>query len=253
MDNPIQDGKTSARVAEVRGSGRVPGRWRMKKWLGAMRENALLLWVWNRWFGGNRRHVAGPHNCIRIGKSRLSQSLIQIRGSHNSVAIGSGCRLHDLKILVTGDGHRIEIGDNCQLRGKIKVEDHGSCVRIGAGTTMENAYLGAYEGTSIEIGNDCMFSDQVGLRTGDMHSIVDAETGRRLNHSRSIVVEPHAWICRGATVMKGCTIGMGTVIGGFSVATSSLPSRVLAVGVPAAIVRENVQWVRERIPGDAKG
>lgn len=112
---------------------------------------------------------------------------------------------------------------------------------------MENAYLGAYEGTSIRIGENCMFSDQVGLRTGDMHSIVENETGARLNPSRSIAIEPGVWLCRGVTVLKGCTIGAGTVVGGYSVVTESLPAGVLAVGSPARIVRRDVSWKRERL------
>ena len=221
----------------------------MKKVLGTLLENAFLLRLWNRWLGGNRRRVAGPGNRICLGPSRLTRTRIQIRGSRNTVVIGSGCRLHDLKILVTGDDHRVEIGDNCQLRGKIKVEDAGSQMSVGAGTTMENGSLGAYEGTSLQIGNDCMLSDQVGVRTGDMHSILAAGTGERINPARSIVIGPHVWLCRGATVLKGCTIGEGTVVGGFSVVTASLPAGVLAAGTPAAVIRENIRWVRERVSG----
>ena len=96
---------------------------------------------------------------------------------------------------------------------------------------MENGYLGAYEGTSITVGNDCMFSDQVGIRTGDMHSILDSATQDRLNPSDSITIQPRVWLCRGVTVLKGCTIGSDTVVGGYSIVTDSLPVGVLAVGL----------------------
>ncbi len=219
----------------------------MKAMWRVLSENARLLRVWNRWLGGNRRHVAGRNHAVRIGKSRLTRTQIRIRGDGNTVVIGDGCRLHDLKILLIGDSLRVEISDNCQLRGKIKVEDTGSSVIVGAGTTMENGYLGAYEGTHIRIGKDCMFSDQVGVRTGDMHAIVDAEAGARINPAQSITIEPHVWLCRGVTVLKGCSIGKDAVVGGFSMVTSSLPAAVLAVGVPAAVVRENIRWNRERV------
>jgi len=203
--------------------------------------------IWNRCLGGNRWQVRGKGNRIHLGDSWLTQTLIQIRGNGNTLAIGDGCRLRDLKILMTGDSLRVEISENCQLRGKIKAEDVGSRIAVGAGTTMENAYLGAYEGTSIRIGENCMFSDQVGLRTGDMHSIVEKATGARLNPSRSIAIEPGVWLCRGVTVLKGCTIGSGTVVGGYSVVTDSLPADVLAVGSPAGIVRRGISWKRERL------
>jgi acetyltransferase-like isoleucine patch superfamily enzyme len=180
----------------------------------------------------------------------LTQTRIRIEGRHNLVTIGDGCRLRDLKIIVVGENLRVSIAEHCQLRGKIKVEDTGSQISVGAGTTMENGYLGAYEGTSITVGNDCMFSDQVGLRTGDMHSILDAETQTRLNPAQSITIESQVWLCRGVTVLKGCTIGTRTVVGGYSIVTSSLPPGVLAVGTPAKVIRDHITWSRERVATD---
>jgi acetyltransferase EpsM len=45
----------------------------------------------------------------------------------------------------------------------------------------------------------------------------------------------------GATLIDHLTIGPVTVIGGGAVVTRDLPSRVLAVGVPAKIVKENIE------------
>ncbi|MFY9181180.1 MAG: hypothetical protein WAO89_02580, partial [Kiritimatiellia bacterium] len=146
----------------------------MKNRLKAILVRSGLLRIWNRHLGGNRTRVFGAGNQIHIGRSLLTQTRIRIEGRHNLVTIGDGCRLRDLKIIVVGENLRVSIAEHCQLRGKIKVEDTGSQISVGAGTTMENGYLGAYEGTSITVGNDCMFSDQVGIRTGDMHSILDS-------------------------------------------------------------------------------
>lgn len=219
----------------------------MKNRLKAILVRSGLLRIWNRHLGGNRVRVLGTGNRIHIGQSLLTQTRIRIEGRNNLVSIGDGCRLHDLKIIAVGENLRVDIADHCQLRGKIKAEDVGSQISVGAGTTMENGYLGAYEGTSIRIGEKCMFSDQVGLRTGDMHSIVEKATGARLNPSRSIAIEPGVWLCRGVTVLKGCTIGSGTVVGGYSVVTDSLPAGVLAVGSPAKIIRQGITWKRERV------
>ena len=45
----------------------------------------------------------------------------------------------------------------------------------------------------------------------------------------------------GATLIDHVDIGSGSVIGGGAVVTKSLPARVLAVGVPARIVKEDIQ------------
>lgn len=212
-----------------------------------------LLRLWNRFLAGNRLRTEGARNRVRMGKSLLTQTTIRIRGNDNLLVVGDGCRLRDLKILMTGDSLRVEIAEHCQIRGKIKAEDAGSQVEVGAGTTMENAYLGAYEGALVRIGTDCMFSDQVGLRTGDMHSIVDAQTGARQNPAQSIFIEPRVWLCRGVTVLKGCTIGANTVVGGNALVTGSLPGGVLAVGSPAKVIRTGIRWRRERIAMGSAG
>jgi acetyltransferase-like isoleucine patch superfamily enzyme len=155
-----------------------------------------LLRIWNRHLGGNRVRVLGTGNQLQIGQSLLTHTRIRIEGQNNIVSIGNGCRLHDLKILVSGNSLRVEIADRCRVRGKIKAEDVGSQIAVGAGTTMENAYLGAYEGTSIRIGEKCMFSDQVGLRT-ETCTPSWRRHRRPLNPSRSIAIEPGVWLFAG--------------------------------------------------------
>ena len=221
----------------------------MKERLKAILMRSGLLGLWNRRLGGNRAAVRGCGNRILIGRSLLTQTRIRIEGRDNLVSIGDGCRLHDLKIIVVGENLRVAIADHCQLRGKILAEDRGSLVEIGAGTTAVNALLTAHEGTQIRVGNDCMFADRVGVRAGDTHSILDAATGARINPSRSIAIGRHVWLCAGATVLKGCEIGDGTVVGGFSTVTASLPAGVLAVGSPAKVVRSGIAWQRERVAG----
>ena len=211
----------------------------------------VLRHIWNRWFGGNQQHLHGRRNLIQTGRALFTRTRIHIRGDDNQIRIGDGCRLHDLKIILSGTGLHLDIAANCRLRGKIKLEDAGSSISIEADATMENAYLGAYEGTHIRIGKGCMFSDQVGLRTGDMHSILDVKDKARINPASSIEIEPGVWLCRGVTVLKGCTIGAGTVVGGYSIVTRSLPANVLAAGVPATVIRTGVEWRRERLAAPA--
>ena len=44
------------------------------------------------------------------------------------------------------------------------------------------------------------------------------------------------------TIMKGVTIGEGTVIAANSVVTHSLPAHCLASGNPAEVIAENIFW-----------
>ena len=56
------------------------------------------------------------------------------------------------------------------------------------------------------------------------------------------------WIGAGTIVLGGVTIGDNTVIGAGSVVTKSIPSNVIAVGVPCRVVREITAVDKERYP-----
>ena len=63
-----------------------------------------------------------------------------------------------------------------------------------------------------------------------------------------ITVGNNVWIGAGTIVLGGVTIGDNTVIGAGSVVTKSIPSNVIAVGVPCRVVREITATDKERYP-----
>ncbi len=65
--------------------------------------------------------------------------------------------------------------------------------------------LACIEGTSIEIGEDCMFSANIVFRTGDSHSIINSD-GQRINASKSICIGNHVWIGNTVIVNKGVKV-----------------------------------------------
>lgn len=56
-----------------------------------------------------------------------------------------------------------------------------------------------------------------------------------------VTIGPRTYIGMGAIVRDRVTIGEGCVIGAGAVVTKDLPDRVLALGVPARIVEENIE------------
>jgi acetyltransferase-like isoleucine patch superfamily enzyme len=87
-----------------------------------------------------------------------------------------------------------------------------------------------------------MFSYGIVLRNHDSHRIIDTSTDQVINQPKDIVLGNHVWIGQNATILKGANVGDNSVIGFGSVVTSSCePGSVLA-GVPAKVVRHNVNW-----------
>ena len=93
-----------------------------------------------------------------------------------------------------------------------------------------------------------MFSSNITLRAGDSHSVIDIETGKRLNMSKDIMVGDHVWIGNTVIITKGTTIGANSIIGTGSVVTGKVfPDNCAIAGNPARIVKEKVNWLHKKI------
>lgn len=169
---------------------------------------------------------------------------IVVHGERNTIRIGRNVTLN-ATIWIQGDGGLIEIGDDCNIDGMIRtVRGEGGVIRIGRGTTINAAGLSMHETGEILIGDDCMFSTDIHMDVSDMHPIFDRATGERINPARSIHIADRVWLGTRVLVMKGARIGSGTVIGAGSMVAGQLPSNVIAMGTPAVVVRENIEWRR---------
>jgi hypothetical protein len=91
--------------------------------------------------------------------------------------------------------------------------------------------------SSIIIGTDALVSWGVVITDSDWHDISWD------HHTKPIVIGSHVWICHGSSIMKGVTIGSGSVIAAKSLLVNqSFGDNSLVAGVPAKVLRENITW-----------
>lgn len=191
----------------------------------------------------------GVNNTIVNNAYSMKHSLILITGQNNSIYIGRGVKLNNVVICVTGRNHHLTIEDNVKFihGGRIRLEDEGNMIKIGRKTVIYNAFLSCSDkATNIMIGEDCLFSVDVILRTSDSHSILDMKSNERINPGESITVGNHVWLCNGVNILKGVKIGDGCVIGTQSVVTKDIPNRSVACGNPARVVKSEITWNEKR-------
>ena len=72
-------------------------------------------------------------------------------------------------------------------------------------------HLACIEGTAISIGEHCLFSSDVTLRTGDSHAITDL-AGKRINASEDIILADHVWVGNRAIITKGASVAQDSVV-----------------------------------------
>lgn len=75
-----------------------------------------------------------------------------------------------------------------------------------------------------------------------MHSIIDAETGKRINFARDVEIGERVWVGQRCMLLKGSHIGEGSIIGAGSIVAAAIPAQSLAAGCPARILRSGVTW-----------
>jgi len=195
-----------------------------------------------------RKPISGKNNVV-INNGVLFKVRYDVVGDNNLIEIGRNSVLSNMTIFIRGNNHILRIAENCLYKGgSVWFEDNNCQVVIGQNTTIESAHLAVTEPDSkIVIGEDCLFSGEIVLRTGDSHSIIDNETKKRINLAQNIEVSNHVWIGSRSTILKGVNIGHNSITGTNSIVTRNIPSHSVAVGNPARVIKNNIDWVRERI------
>ncbi len=198
-----------------------------------------------------RRNIEGENNCILSNDVDLSRVEFNIQGSHNLILIHPQVYFNQASFNIYGNRQKIVIGAACSFNGPASIwaEDENCLISIGRGSTFEGVHLSATEPNSrLIIGQDCMFSYDIDVRTGDSHSIISKATGERLNYAKDVVFGDHVWVASHCIFTKGARVGSGSVVG-----TGSLVNRkysqenVVLAGRPAKVIRKEIEWLRERV------
>ncbi|MGD0752560.1 MAG: acyltransferase [Anaerolineales bacterium] len=193
--------------------------------------------------------IRGQGNVFDAKGASLSEVRVDIIGVNNRIVVGPGCMLSNVYFRIRGSGHRIEFGSNCRVsRGAVLwFEDREGVLQVGSGTTMVEVHIAVTENSRVIIGEDCMFANDIDIRTGDSHSVINAQTGERLNFAGNVVISRHVWIAPHTVILKGVAIGENSIIATGAVVTKSCDPGVIMGGNPAKVIKTGVSWKRERV------
>jgi acetyltransferase-like isoleucine patch superfamily enzyme len=199
--------------------------------------------------GQVQRTIRGQGNVFMAEGAKLSGVQVDIIGDNNSISIAPDCVLANVYFRLRGSGHQIEFGEKCRIsRGAVLwFEDRAGVLRVGSGTTMVEVHIAVTENSKVLIGEDCMFANDIDIRTGDSHSVIDTQTGERLNFPGDVVINRHVWIAPHTVILKGVTIGENSIVATGAVVTKSCEAGVIMGGNPAKAIKSGVSWKRERL------
>lgn len=186
----------------------------------------------------------GPLPQVKLGpNAQLTPANLSITHDTARVFVGEGSQV-TLGGNIQGRTALVIIGARCRLRMTLSV-GQDSVLAIGAATTSESmSVIIRTPGQSIVIGDDCMISNGVMIRTEDGHGMFDLATGARLGLPGSVVIGEHVWLGNNSRVGKGVRIGRGSVLGQLALATGALDEHSAYGGIPARKIRSGIGWSR---------
>lgn len=115
---------------------------------------------------------------------------------------------------------------------------HPENIYIGKNSYINGGHIMASPNAKITIGDDCLISYQVHMRT-DMHAYSDSSTLIRNQGfiEKDITIGNDVWIGYGAQIMSGVTVADGCVIGASAVVTHDTVPYGVYGGVPAKLIK----------------
>lgn len=118
-------------------------------------------------------------------------------------------------------------------------------ITIGQGSYVNGGELYAARDSHIFIGENCMISYDVVIRT-DMHNhdSIDIPMIDQNIICKDIVIEDDVWIGYGAYIMPGVTIHKGSIVGAHAVVTKDIQEYSVVAGVPAKVIKNRAEDVQ---------
>ena len=179
-------------------------------------------------------------------------------------------KIKNLEIKWTGTNNYIEIHEpftikekvslQCKNDNKVIIEQNNIHKRseilmgsknylyIGKNTTVENVMIHMFSANNqnLVIGNDCMFSWDITIRTSDAHTIYDKDTRKIINQPKDVSLGNHVWVAAKTTILKGAKIASNCMVGTGSIVNKEFnEENCMIAGAPAKVIKRNINWDRK--------
>lgn len=192
----------------------------------------------------------GYNNLLIIGNVNIlkNNQLIELNIYNNSsLIIGDNTSFFGDVQISANNNSAIKIGTRCQLEHSTNISaNYNSKIEVKDKCTFgHDLKMVASEQSNITINEDCMISYYVNIRAGNGHSLFDLDTKDTISKSESILLNEHVWIGMDCTLLGGCNIGSNSILGAKSLLNKKVESNNLLVGIPAHVIRSNVDWDRK--------
>ena len=192
--------------------------------------------------------LVGYNNNITIGENFETGAYAHIRAEYGAqIIIKNNVRIeNDVKIEALDKG-LLKIGESCLIGKDSRICSKGAILSLGNYVTVGSRFFCINGKTAyIEIGDDCMFSNDVSVIASGGHSILnlDKKENESISKEKGVIIEEHVWLGKNVTVLYNSQIREGSIVGANSLVKMKTPKRCIVAGNPAKIIKTNYTWDR---------
>ncbi|MGM9698313.1 MAG: acyltransferase, partial [Prevotella sp.] len=157
---------------------------------------------------------------LNIGHKRIKGSKIESR-----ILVEKGAKLSCEGNFLMFYGADVEVFKGGHLRLKGNSGFNINCTIICSNSIIIGEYVAIGRNVTIRDNNGGHYISRQGYKD-----------------SRPVIIEDHAWLCEGCTIMPGVRIGTGAIVGAGSIVYTNVPPFTMVSGNPAKIVDKDIYW-----------
>jgi acetyltransferase-like isoleucine patch superfamily enzyme len=211
---------------------------------------------------------AENHSVIHIKKGCLIGEKVELFSSNNGqICVGENCEIRketqmnsrrygniqmaqNVRIghesgFIASNHSKLCLAENVRIGWRSVLQTYSkSHLAINKGTNInEYANITTARGTDLHIGEDNMISRHVLMETGT-HKVISGDSEQDITNRKPIKTGNHVWVGMRATLMPGCDVGDGSIVGANTFVNKEIPAHCSCGGYPAKILKENIRWER---------
>lgn len=193
----------------------------------------------------NNKIILIDENGFRKKLHKINGLDVKFTGLNSKIIIHSPIKSFNNCKIKINNSSTVEIQNNSNINNFDADIGPHSKLKIG-----KNFYCGSINAfidkdSSLIIGDDCMFSNNIVIRCGDgtAHKIIDLNTNKEKSLSGHITIKDHVWVGLNATLLKKAFVNKDSIVGTNAVVTKAFKDTNIAIaGNPAKIVQRNINW-----------
>lgn len=161
---------------------------------------------------------------------------------NNEITFEKGTRFRYFRVVVRGSNNNIHIYDNTFYTGTIMIEGSNLNVKIGKDCTINGLFITCRD-MDVIIGDDCLISSEVKIRTSDSHKIFEIDGKTQINKPKKpVIIGNHVWIGQDVFIGKNSFVADGCIIAARATVTKSIEKENCVIAEYSKIIKENIRW-----------